>query len=391
MRIAFVSYEYPPDTGVGGIATYVRQMALLLSQSRISTEVVCASPQREGRTVESEFLSVTRVKCRNTEEFREQSPLVVARLHTERPIDLVEVPEYGAEGLYMKRHLPGVPLIVKLHTPKFLIKELNDFYFDQLPLRKIKRLMMGAYNREKDPEFQAIKMADFILSPSRSLVEIVSRRWNIPMERIHHAPNPYFPNSALLDIAPEDSSNTVLYVGRLETRKGVYNLSKAIPLILSSIPNAQFIFLGRDSRGPRREASMKKVMLKEIGSAASNTRFIDHLPLAEVPSVYAQAGICVFPSLWENFPNVCLEAMSAARPVVASREGGMVDMLEDIHGGIFIDPHSPQSIAQGIIDLLKDKTFRRKAGQGNREKATAYYGSQLPLDLIERYRSFISV
>src|SRR5690606_9700423 len=108
MRIAFVSYEFPPDTGVGGIATYVKQISQMLSTAGIGVEVVCASPEREGRTEENEMLAVTRVRCMNTEEFREISPSVVARIHAKNPIDLIEAPEYGAEGLHMKQALPDV-------------------------------------------------------------------------------------------------------------------------------------------------------------------------------------------------------------------------------------------------------------------------------------------
>src|SRR5690606_20861645 len=68
MRIAFVSYEFPPDTGIGGIATYVKQISQMLSTAGFGVEVVCASPEREGRTEENEMLAVTRVRCMNTEE-----------------------------------------------------------------------------------------------------------------------------------------------------------------------------------------------------------------------------------------------------------------------------------------------------------------------------------
>ncbi len=389
MRIAFVSYEYPPDTGVGGIATYIRQVSQLFSARKVSVEVICASPSREGTTIENEFLSVTRIRCANTEEFRELSPPCVAGIHQLNPFDLIEVPEYGAEGLHMKEHLPNVPLIVKLHTPRFLIKELNDRYYDQLPLRKFKQAIGMKYKRSNDPEYQAIRFADHILSPSRSLIDIVSKRWDIPRERILLAPNPYFPSEDLLSLEQQANAKTVLYVGRLETRKGVFNLAKAVPLVASAIPGVKFIFLGKDSRGPRRESSMKKVLLHEMGDAAPYATFIDHIPLTEIPSVFARSSICVFPSLWENFPNVCLEAMTAARAVVASEEGGMKDMLEDTGGAIFINPNEPSSIANAIVELLNNHSLQLEGGKKNRAKAVGYYGGTLAGELLDIYKSFL--
>src|SRR5262245_10742551 len=131
MRICFISYEYPPDTGLGGIATYIQQVAALMSEQKIDTEVICASPVNSGTTIINEFLSITKIHCSNTEEFRRLSPSVAAERHSHKPFDVIEVPEYGAEALHIKEKLPHVPLVVKLHTPKFLLKELNDHYYDR--------------------------------------------------------------------------------------------------------------------------------------------------------------------------------------------------------------------------------------------------------------------
>lgn len=389
MRIAFVSYEFPPDTGVGGIATYVRQIATLFSSKKISVEVICASPTRKGTVLENQYLSITRIKCDNTETFRTLSPLVVAERHKARPFDLVEVPEYGAEGLHMKEKNPEIPLVVKLHTPRFLIKELNDHYYNEGLVRKIKHALGFGYKRTSDPEYQAIQNADFITSPSRSMISIVSDRWGIDEKKIHLAPNPYFPSNDLVSLNANPQSHTVLYIGRLETRKGVYNLGRAIPLVLESLPDLKFVFLGRDSRGPRREKSMKNTLLNVLGKFSSSVEFKDYVPLTEVPEVIAQSAICVFPSLWENFPNVCLEAMTAGKAVVASRNGGMTDMLEDVDGGIFVDPHDPVDISRGIIEMFSDENFRRDAGLRNRNKAVHYYGEKLTDELIRLYSSFI--
>jgi glycosyltransferase involved in cell wall biosynthesis len=391
MRICFISYEYPPDTGIGGIATYVFQIAALFSANKIDTEVICASPVNSGSIQENEFLTITKINCRSTEEFRTLSPTVAAGRHQLKAFDLIEVPEYGAVGLYIKDHLPDVPLITKLHTPRYLIKELNDFYYNKSPLRQLKRMIGRGYKTERDLEYRATILSDYILSPSISLKNKVAEKWHIPFEKIIHAPNPYFPDAALLNMPSTDEQNIVLYIGRLETRKGVYNLAKAIPLIIKQRPATQFIFLGKDSRGPFRERSMKDAMLKEIGDAAGSTTFIDHVPLQEIPSYIAKASICIFPSLWENFPNVCLEAMSAAKLIVASSEGGMDDILADIKGGILIDPHDILSITNGVLEIMNNTQDYRQAAIRCRQKIISYYSKTLVSELLTLYRSFLPV
>jgi glycosyltransferase involved in cell wall biosynthesis len=267
---------------------------------------------------------------------------------------------------------------------------LNDYYYNKSPLRRLKNIVGLKYRRSRDPEYKAIKEADFIISPSHSLKNIVSERWNIDPSKIYHAPNPYFPSEQLQSIPTTSGSENILYIGRLETRKGVYNLARAIPLVLKSFPNSKFTFLGKDSRGPRREKSMLTVLKQIIGESHSNVSFLDYVPLTEVPSIIAKADICVFPSLWENFPNVCLEAMTAGKSIVASKNGGMVDMLQDNKGGVLVDPHEPSDIANGIIQLLSDSNFRNEAGKRNREKAVRYYGGDLTDELVQLYSGFIS-
>ena len=213
-------------------------------------------------------------------------------------------------------------------------------------------------------------------------------RWKIPGEKIIFLPYIYNPSSQLLNIPAGSQSKTILYMGRLETRKGVYNLAKAIPVVLKKIPDARFVFLGKDSRGPRREKSMKAVLQKEIGSFAGNVSFVDHVPMNEIPAYLSEAHTCVFPSLWENFPNVCLEAMAAARNIVASENGGMKDMLEDINPQQLVNPHDVDALANSIVTSFQNNT-PENTGVENRQKILHEYGDVVINRIIELYTSLL--
>lgn len=387
MRIAFISYEFPPDTGIGGIGTYMYHIARLFGRHGVDVEVICASPHRSG--VESvDAITVTRIQCESPDAFYRAAPQVVSERSQSKPFDLIEVPEYGAGGLHVKKFFK-TPLLVKLHTPSFLVKEINNRYYYRTPLRRVVNRFKKPYAKETDPEYQALMQADFILSPSLSLKKIIEERWK-PDKKIIHAPYPFDAGEAFLRLPVETGSHTVLYTGRLETRKGVWNLAKAVPLVLKSVPDADFIFVGSDGRGPFREASMKKTMLQEIGNGAARVRFVDRVPPDRLPEFMRGAAVCVYPSIWENFPNVCLEAMAAGRAVVGSREGGMADMLADVPGAMLIDPHNVPDLAAAIVYLLQHPEARTKTAQGEREKIKAYYSGKLIPELIALYRSFIN-
>lgn len=387
MRIVFVSYEYPPDTGFGGIGTYVYQVTHLLSEYNIDVEVICGTDKPDHVISENDHLTLHRLKTQSREEFRDLVPTAIKKILEQNDIDLIEAPEYGAESLHVKPAFPDIPLIVKLHTPAYLIKRLNDHYFDKQWHRKIK-YAFASYRYDNDIEYKTTRLADYITSPSISLGDIISKDWKIKRDEIILSPYPYKPNTSLLQIPAEDQRKTVLYMGRLETRKGVYNFAKAIPFVLKQVPDADFVFLGKNDRGPWRKATMKDVLLKELGGSASRVRFIDHVPLSQIPHFLSTASVCVFPSLWENFPNVCLEAMSAARGIVASRSGGMSQMLQPCDGGLLVDPHDVQAIADSIIKLLQHPEERIAYGKRSRQRIIDYHASTIPHKIVEQYKAF---
>ena len=388
MRICLISYEYPPDTGIGGIGTYMYQLSKSLEKRKIETEVICATGKKSYTEIQGDYLTISRINCNSREQFRVLAPPMAKKRFDIKKFDIIECPEYGADGLHIKEILPDVPLVIKLHTPRFLIKQINDFYYNQLLWRKVKSKFSGGYNYKNDPEYQAALKADILLSPSHSLKEIIASRWKIPGEKIIFLPNIYNPSPQLLNISAGSQSKTILYIGRLETRKGVYNLAKAIPLVLKRIPDAHFIFLGKDSQGPQRERSMKAVLQKELGSFTGNVSFVDHVPMDEIPAYLSQAHTCVFPSLWENFPNVCLEAMAAGRNIVASENGGMKDMLEDISRQQLVNPHDVVLLANNIIASLQNN-ITSTIGVQNRKKIVQEYGEKVIDRIIQLYQSLL--
>lgn len=381
-KIAFVSYEYPPDTGTGGIATYIYQIAHAFSERGMKVTVICATPNGDKLVNETPTLTIHKIQCKKQREFIRLAPVKLAEIHKEENFDLIEVPDYGAEGLFIKKYIQDVPLVVKLHTPAYLVEKLNRHYYTA---SWKKRIFGKKYNYRNDKEYRAVNQADYILSPSLSLIDIIARDWNIPAEKIQHAPNPYIPDQQLLDIEVDASSKTILYIGRLETRKGVYNLAKAIPLVLKQMPDAVFLFVGFSNIDPHRKGDMKQFLISLLNDSMSQVQFLDKVPLDKIAGCYKSASICIYPSLWENFPNVCLEAMAAAKIIIASENGGMKEMLEDINGGIIIDPMREESIANACINALKNRQQLAEMGVRARKKVVNYYAGTLINELQELY------
>ena len=116
MKIAFISYEYPPDTAYGGIATYIHQAAKMLSRRGHHVEVFAASPFRSG-TEDEDGLLVHRICEKRQKNFFGPIAQIFADRHAEVEFDVLEGPEYSADASEAVRLVPDIPLVIKLHTP----------------------------------------------------------------------------------------------------------------------------------------------------------------------------------------------------------------------------------------------------------------------------------
>ena len=127
LKIAFVSYEYPPDRGLGGIATYTSEIAKLLASSGLVVHVFASSSIREGLYIDGD-VCIHWVKSNDPKTFREQVVEVFRQVHDKILFDLIESPEIHANALLLKEALSEIPLVVRLHAPNYLVEKMKKQY-----------------------------------------------------------------------------------------------------------------------------------------------------------------------------------------------------------------------------------------------------------------------
>src|SRR4051794_34425471 len=201
MRIAFISYEYPPDTAYGGIATYVANIARSLAAVGIEVEVFCGSPTSSDRYVEQD-VRVHKIKIDRMAFPTAIVPVFLQR-NRERPFDVLEGPDFLAEARYITRALVNLPYVVKLHTPYYFTQKFGRLPYNREQFRnQIKLLWYVAKTRNvralsspENPLFREERAhllnADEIGSPTRAIGGIITRTWNIHPSRISLVPYPY--------------------------------------------------------------------------------------------------------------------------------------------------------------------------------------------------------
>jgi len=387
MKIALLSYEYPPDTAFGGIATYTQQVARIMQQRGHTVEVFAGSAERQRMTVE-DGLRVHRVQVACRTIFGEAIAPLFAQRHNTMGFDVLESPEIGPESQEISRLVPRIPLVIKAHTPTYLLHQMNQ---TKPTLQHQARWILGAlcrgklpslyptwtYDPQADAERQQTLHADLITTPSKSLGEELIATWHLDPQRVIHLPNPYIPSPALLNIPLETNTHTITFIGRLEVRKGILDLAEAIPIILRRFPQVRFRIVGASWPSPKAGLNMQQYLQHKLRPHQAALEFHQQVPLSDIPHVLAQTDICVFPSRWENFPNVCLEAMAAGRGVIGSTAGGMADMLEQGHCGYLVEPRRPDQIAEAAIALLSNPSLRMELGRAARQRVLAHYNLEV--------------
>ncbi len=375
MKIALISFEYPPDTAYGGIATYAHQAATMLADRGHQVEVFAGSRHCAGTEVEGTVV-VHRIRVSQKIEFiRSVVPIFLER-HRAIQFEVLEGPEYGADAAAIAQAVPDLPLVVKLHTPR----ELVAAYEGQPSLPGQIRTRLGALRRGihplRDLERTHTIEADEVAAPSWALGKDLMQRWGLDPERVHQYPLPFTPNPKLLEIPLHTSTQRVTFIGRLDIKKGVVDLAEAIPLVLAQYPTVQFRLIGRNGQSPLPNLDMQQFLTQQLAPHLDAVEFTGQVKAAQIPAYLADTDICVFPSRWESFGLVCLEAMTAGRGVIGSRAGGMAEIITSDDLGRLVPPQRPDAIAAAILELLQDPYLRQRLGQQARQKVIADYSAE---------------
>ncbi|MHA1834035.1 MAG: glycosyltransferase family 4 protein [Candidatus Baldrarchaeia archaeon] len=180
----------------------------------------------------------------------------------------------------------------------------------------------------------------------------------------------------------EDSKieNLILYVGRLDPKKGLLVLLNALNYIRSSI---QLVIIGP----PSRPWFFKKLLalIKKINeSTIHKVTYLSARKQEELIEWYQKASIFVCPSLSETFPIVILEALSCATPVVTTNVGASTEVVKNYKNGILVPPNDSAKLAEAIQYLLDNKQISRKLGQNGRKEVVKNFSCDVVVERLRR-------
>jgi len=171
---------------------------------------------------------------------------------------------------------------------------------------------------------------------------------------------------------------TVLFVGRLERLKGLDIVLNAIAILAGEGIAARLIVIGEDSSSGTHEAEpyggerMRLSALTQELGISDRVQFIGKAGHDELPLYYNIADVCAVPSYSESFGFVALEAQACGTPVVASRVGGLRQLVIDEITGFTVAGHDPRDYARAMRRIFDDADLRQRMGSAARQLARTY-------------------
>lgn len=332
MRVGIITYDFYPPIGGQGTEAYNLYKQLM---KKDQLEVIVFSSRKNN------LKNHVRIPSLNGDLgplfFSLYISLKLREIIDTYNLDILQV--YGGPG--------GVFLLRKPNLP--VIYVANHTYAQQFRYFK-KRIYQFLMLLEKIGYIISTKIIAISSTTKKSLVD----DYGIPPEKIIVIPvgidlDEFKP---LNDIKKIPSS--ILYVGRLDKRKGVQYLIRAMKHIVKDFPTAKLYIIGNGNL----RNSLEELARRE--KVNNHVVFLGKVPTNDLIEWYNKAEVFVLPSLFEGFGIVALEAMACGTPVIGTKVPGIVDIIEHEKTGLLVSPKNEKELGENLKQMLSTPKMRRR-------------------------------
>jgi len=390
MNIGFLTWEFPPKI-VGGLGTYSWEITrefvkmghnvyvFTLNDGTLKTRELMSGVEVHRPLildVSSIFPNIVREELRNWGPgLKFFSDIYLYNILTAGKIINQLIPQQGYKFDLFAVHdwLSSITgLIIKSNTNIPVVFHIHS-------TERGRTHGMGS-SIVSDLEKTMANLADKIITVSYAMKDEL-RMYSFPVEKVEVIyngvdPEKYNPDKVAKEKVIEvrsqysanDDTNLILFIGRLTFIKGVDKLVQAMPLVLRDFPKTKLVIVGKGEM-----EDYIRSLIDQLGLKDKVLLINKFLPEEDRIIHYAASDLCVFPSLYEPFGIVALEAMAMKKPVVVGARG--ISGLREIvipsgpkQTGIHVNPYDPSDIAWGINAILENKDKMRLMGERGRER-----------------------
>ena len=271
----------------------------------------------------------------------------------------------------------GIPVVGTIHI-------LNDPIvqrWGELPDPDVRRQERELYSK-----------VDAVITVSRSMRDITRSFYQLPDDRVHAVHNgfdlrPFMEPS----LKPEEvgrlrksvaapDEKIVIFAGRLTPQKGISALFASAERVIAQHPKVRYLIIGEpDSKGA---GEMVDRLTGQFSHLRAKVKLLGKVPRKQLAMLYQVANLAVVPSVYEPFGYAAIEAMAAGVPVVATRAGGLMEIIEDGLTGLLIPVHANdaglhrvdvEELAAAQVRLLQDEALAQRISQSGRQRVAAAF------------------
>ena len=355
MRIAFATPEFvTEDHFDGGLSNYINRVSKALAQLGHDVHVITLSTKNDDE-FDHEGVMVHRVMLKrgwyafnrltggslkttlHWLNFSTQTYRKLKQLHRRKPFHLIQYPNYSPCGLF------SIPLLRAAHVVR--ASSWQPAWNDAAEV-----------NQDVDSTLVALleslqyKLTRNIHAPSRGLQQ--------KLRGARLLRSPFYLETRTLDSAVYDQflrdKKYVLYFGRFQLHKGFHVLARALPRFLSHCSDAHVALVGRDMETTL-GSSMAAFARAQCNGFGERLIILEKLPHSQLYPVIAGAQLVVLPSLIDNFPNACLEAMGLGKVVIGTSGTSFEELITDGVNGFLVPRDDPQALADKMIAAWTDQ------------------------------------
>jgi glycogen synthase len=389
MHICFASLDYPDKTSGGGVGNYVKTIAHELVRRGHCISVIAL---KKGDTLPDEStddgVNIYWITPGNVHWYVSKLPFIgkvlslpireleysnavlkaIRIIDNEERIDIVEGIETGACSF--KNLRSGIKTVIRLHGERYSFAKYTP------PRRVPLDVRMSRYLQRR-----AFRNAHQLTAPSQTHADEIRSELKHKCTSIKVIQNPIRSFDFEGNEKKDHDQPLFLYVGRLERRKGLIPLLKAIPKISNKVPKAKFIFAG--NRHPSIPENEIECLIDDLGIRKS-IEFYGHVSADELKLLYSKASVVVLPSYYETFGYVYFEALLYCMPIVAFDTGTAREFIIDGKNGFLVPVDDIDALADACI-----KAIKMKVEALNNSELIKYSVEQVYLKTIKVYENLL--
>ena len=270
--------------------------------------------------------------------------------------DVVHAQDANAHAYVTLRS--GYPAVITVHGIR---REDSKYY--------------NSFGRRVRNAFDSFLIERYVMCHARHLIAIsryVTRYFASqlrPDVQVYRVPNAI--DETFFHLANSSGGWTILFVGRVTPLKRVLDLVRAFARVARLVPAAQLRIAGECGMERSYVASVRSFIQK--ADLGDRIHLLGLLPEDAILEEYARCDVLALPSAQENLPMVIAQAMAAGKPVVATRVGGVAEMVSDGETGFLVDGGDIDGLSDALLRLLRDPSLRVRMGRSGRAFAVEYY------------------